>query len=209
MTPCIRPRCPDWLSENWEAWGLEFARRLADNPGYCFQWKQWRGERVNQRLLPLLSDMTEGHCAYCDWFPMNTGTDPTIDHFKPKARFPTQAYCWENLYLCCRHCQEKEDERFTETLLRPDEPGYRFDRFFIYNHQDGTIAANPAASSIDRERASLSIDILKLNSRGRPAARKRELARFRALTVSEQPKWIPLSPFRYLLWDELPSPAAA
>ena len=203
MTPCIRPACPDWLAGHWVEWGADFARRLAADSEYCFQWKQWQGQRVNLRLLPLLSEMTEGHCAYCDWFPMDTGTDPTIDHFKPKARFPREAYCWDNLYLCCRHCQEKADELFTDQLLRPDEVGYRFDAFFIYNHSDGTLSPNPGASETNRERAQLTVEILKLNSRGRPAARKRDLDRFRDLKVAEQSKWIPFSPFRYLLWDEM------
>lgn len=84
MTPCSRPTCPDWLAEHWVEWGEEFARRLAADKKYRFAWKQWQDQRVNLRLLPLLDAMTEGHCAYCDWFPMDTGTDPTIDHFKPK-----------------------------------------------------------------------------------------------------------------------------
>jgi uncharacterized protein (TIGR02646 family) len=184
-------------------WGAEFAQRLAANVNYCFAWKQWQGLRVNQRLLPLLSKMTDSHCAYCDWFPMDTGTDPTIDHFKPKARFPQEAYCWENLYLCCRHCQEKTDDLYTDQLLRPDEIDYRFESFFIYNYIDGTLSPNPDASVINRERARLTVEILKLNSRGRPAARKRELDRFRDLAATERSKWIPSSPFRYLLWDEI------
>ena len=203
MTPCRRPAGPEWLAEHWVEWGAEFAERRAADTAYCFQWKQWQGQRVNQRLLPLLSEMTEGHCAYCDWFPMDTGTDPTIDHFKPKSRFPLVAYCWENLYLCCRLCQEKADALFTEQLLRPDEADYGFERFFIYNHSDGTLSPSPGASATNQERARLTVEILKLNSRGRPAARKRELDRFRDLAATERVNWIPSSPFRYLLWDEV------
>jgi uncharacterized protein (TIGR02646 family) len=203
MMPCERPACPDWLAEHCADWGAEYAASLAENPKYEFAWKKWQGERVNIRLLPLLSGMTEGHCAYCDWFPMDTGTDPTIDHFRPKKRYPREAYVWENLYLCCRHCQEKDNDGFDEALLRPDELGYQYERFFIYNHADGTLSPNPAAEDDDRERARVSIQLLKLNSRGRPAARKRELQRFRDLDRDARREWIPLSPFRYLLWEEL------
>lgn len=116
MTPCTRPPGPDWLVEHWEAWGREYAQRLAREPSYCFQWKQWEKQRVNHRLLPLLHDMTAGHCAYCDWFPMDTGTDPTIDHFKPKARFPHEVYRWENLYLCSA-ARKRELARFRDLPL--------------------------------------------------------------------------------------------
>jgi uncharacterized protein (TIGR02646 family) len=203
MMPCERPPCPDWLAEHCEDWGAEYAVRLAQDPAYRFSWKRWPGARVNHRLLPLLSEMTKEHCAYCDWFPMDTGTDPTIDHFRPKARYPEEAYVWENLYLACRHCQEKDDDDFDESLLRPDEIDYRYERFFIYNHADGTLAPNPAASSADQRRARITIDLLKLNSRGRPAARQRELQRFRDLECGTRREWIALSPFRYLLIEEL------
>lgn len=203
MTPCSRPPCPDWLAEHCEVWGADFASRRAADPTYRFVWKSYEGQPVNQRLLPLLSAMTEGHCAYCDWFPMDTGTHPTIDHFRPKARFPLETYTWENLYLCCRHCQQKHDDRFTDELLRPDEIDYRFERYFIYNFDDGTLSANPAANERDGMRAQLTIDLLKLNSRGRPAARQRELARFRDLDAARRADRIPDSPFRYLLLDTL------
>lgn len=203
MMSCERPECPDWLAAHCEVWGAEYAARLAEDAKYRFAWKRWQGERVNRLLLPLLSEMTAGHCAYCDWFPMDTGTDPTIDHFRPKALFPKFAYVWENLYLSCRHCQEKDDEAFDDALIRPDEQGYRYERFFIYKHSDGTLSANPAATADDQWRARLTIDLLKLNSRGRPAARQRELRRFRDLAGERRRDWIEVSAFGYLLLDEL------
>lgn len=203
MMPCKRPPCPDWLAEHCEEWGAVCVARLSQDPGYRFAWKQWQGQRVNQRLLPLLREMTEEHCAYCDWFPMDTGTDPTIVHFRPKAWFPSEVYVWENLYLACRHCQEKDDAGFDESLLRPDAIGYQYERFFIYNHADGTLAPNPAAAPDDQRRARVTIDLLRLNSRGRPAARRRELQKFRDLEAERRREWIPISPFRYLLLEAL------
>ncbi|MBT8419783.1 MAG: TIGR02646 family protein [Gammaproteobacteria bacterium] len=206
MTPCTRPPSPDWLEEHWETWGREFAKRRDEDSQHRFNWRTWQGKPLNIRLLPLLSEMTDSHCAYCDWFPMDTGTDPTIDHFHPKAHFPQLAYAWENLYLCCRQCQEKDDNRFTEELLRPDEPGYGFERFFIYKYANGEICPNPAATEKEQQRARLTIDIFKLNSRGRPQARKRELKRFRERFHESVPEdrdeWISESPFRYLLCEE-------
>lgn len=201
MMPCQRPACPDWLAAHCEQWGAEYAAKLADNPRHRFAWKSWQGERVNLRLLPPLSDMTEGHCAYCDWFPMDTGTVPTIDHFRPKARFPELAYVWSNLYLACTQCQEKGNA-FDAALIRPDELGYRFEHFFVYNYVDGTLGVNPAAAESDQRRVRITIDIFRLNARGRPVARQRELRRFRCLAREDRPDWIPISPFRYLLIEE-------
>jgi uncharacterized protein (TIGR02646 family) len=203
VNPSVRPSCPSWLEEHWQEWGREFSKKLEENPHYTFAWKQWQGQRVNHRLLPLLQEMTQNHCAYCDWFPADTGTDPTIDHFKPKARFPRDAYHWPNLYFCCRSCQEKDDKHFSEDLLRPDEEGYSFERYFIYNYRDGTIDPNPAANEEDRRRAVLTRDHLRLNSRGRPASRLRELERFRLLRESDRARWLADSPFRFILVDEL------
>lgn len=203
MMPCVRPPAPEFLEHNWRQWGEDYAKRLEENPGYRFAWKKFEGVRVNHRLLPVLSDMTNDHCAYCDWFPMDVGTDPTIDHFKPKSLFPREAYHWGNLYLSCRACQEKDDRNFDERVLRPDEPGYSFERYFIYNFSNGEVEANPAASAEDQERAGVTIKLLKLNSRGRPAARQREIERFFAIEVDRKTEFIDDSPFRYLLYDLL------
>lgn len=206
MNPCTRPASPQWLEEHWQEWGQEYATKLQQDRRYQFNWKQWKGERVNLRLLPLLNGMTEGHCAYCDCFPMDVGTDATIDHFKPKIQFPEEAYHWLNLYLCCRLCQQKDDAHFHEDLLRPDEDGYRFERYFIYSYRDGTIDANPAASDGDRRRALLTIRHLKLNGRALPTARRRALRMFRDLPEEKRAGWLPDSPFRFVLADEV-SPA--
>ena len=172
MKHCTRSPCPQWLEEHWEEWGAEYARRRADNPQYRFAWKQWKGLKTNHRLLPLLKAMTQDHCAYCDC-SMETGTDQTIDHFKPKARFPKEAYRWQNLYLCCRQCQEKDDDHFRENLLRPDEEGYSFERYFTYKYQDGKIAVNLSADEDVQRRAQLTIDYLKLNKSPRPMHARR------------------------------------
>lgn len=203
MRASKRPDCPDWLNENWEAWGREYACRLAENSQYRFQWKQFEGERVNRRLMPLLQQMTDEHCAYCDWYPTDVGTDRTIDHFRPKAQFPVEAYHWPNLYLCCRTCQEKDDHSFSDDLLRPDEAEFSFDRFFIYNYRNGELQSNPEASNDDQCRADLTITHFKLNEGGRPAARKRALEQFRHMDLEFRRDNLASMPFRFLLLHEL------
>jgi len=205
MMACLRPECPVWLDQHWKKWGQQYTNKLQVNPGHQFAWKSFEGFKVNHRLLPLLREMTAEHCAYCDWFPTDVGTDSTIDHFRPKRQYSREAYHWPNLYLCCRTCQSKNDDDFSDDLLRPDETGYDFERFFLYNYRDGTLVANPAASADDRDRATLTIQHLKLNEGGRPAARQRVIDQFRRWSASDRLELIPTQPFRYLLGAELDS----
>ena len=203
MMSCTRPACPDWLDKHWEEWGKEFEQKLQENMAHRFAWKQYDGQKVNYRLLPLLREMTRSHCAYCDWFPTDVGTDETIDHFRPKATFPNEAYLWSNLYLCCRTCQGKNDTEFTDDLLRPDKGEYSFERYFVYNYRDGTLGVNPQANQPDQKRAGLTIQHLKLNLGGRPAARKRAIDQFRDLTPESRDQHLPNMPFRFILSYEL------
>jgi len=205
MRASQRPECPDWLDENWEVWGQEYKDRLAADRKYRFHWKQYKGKKVNHRLMPLLCQMTDEHCAYCDWYPTDEGTDRTIDHFRPKATFPLEAYCWPNLYLCCRICQQKDDHVFTDELLRPDEVDFSFERYFVFNYRNGELQANPHASAADQRRACLTIEHFKLNHGGHPAARKRAIEQFRDITPERRRHHLDTMPFRYLLVDELDS----
>ena len=52
-------------------------------------------------IIPDLRKAYHGICAYtCHWIPTDTGSN-TIDHFKPKARYPQDAYRWDNYQLVC------------------------------------------------------------------------------------------------------------
>ena len=179
MRPFNRLDAPDFLTENWEKWGKEYAARKTANPSYLFNWKQHQGQPVNQRLLPVLREQTQRHCSYCDFFPPRLGDD-TIDHFKPKGgtRFYHSAYQWENLYFYCWHCQKAKGEEFDEALLRPDEPGYSFKRYFIYEADTGEIEVNPAASPEEKHRAEVTIRLLGFNKEGQSIARRREFQFF-------------------------------
>ena len=98
---------PDFLTDKWEQWGLDWERRKSENPGAAFNWRQHENEAVNQKLLPRLKEQTQDHCSFCDHFPVSPPSIETIEHFRPKARFPRDAYRWTNLYFCCTHCQQK------------------------------------------------------------------------------------------------------
>jgi uncharacterized protein (TIGR02646 family) len=180
---------PAFLAANWEAWGIAWEQRHAADPKARFHWHQMDNESVNQKLLPLLKGQTQDHCSFCDNFPVSPPSLDTIEHFRPKSRFPRDAYRWTNLYFCCMWCQQKGDD-FDETALQPDALDYEFDRYFRWDYTRGKIDVNPNASPEDRNRAQVTIVLCKLNE-GHPSLRKREL-RKRAQAPND-----PLDDFAY------------
>lgn len=83
-----REAAPEFLAGRWEAWGREWEER--QRKGGSFHWHQVDGEMVNQRLLPGLRAQTQDHCSFCGAFPVSPPSDPTIEHFRPKSRFPAR-----------------------------------------------------------------------------------------------------------------------
>ena len=132
---------PEFLAAKWQAWGLEWEQRRAEKPGAAFYWHQVEGVPVNQKLLPLLKAQTQEHCSFCDNYPVSPPSIDTIEHFRPKARYPREAYHWPNLYYCCMHCQQKSDS-FDEGALRPDAEDYCFDSYFRWDFTLGIIEPN-------------------------------------------------------------------
>lgn len=177
MKQLIRPEKPQILHENAVQWGNEFAEKRSENSSFQFQWRQIGGKKVNEILREILSNqMTQHHCSYCDGgYPLGASAQQTIDHFRPKSRFPLRVYEWDNLFLCCNVCQNKKLEQFEEALLKPDEEDFKTNRYFMCNFKTGEIEANAHATPEDQVRAHVTIRILGLNDSPRPRARKREL----------------------------------
>jgi len=156
-----------------------------------FSWPTIKGITLNQHLLPALKRMTDEHCAFCDAHPVEGVSNETIDHFRPKSKFPKLCCYWSNLYYACDCCQGHKLERFEPALLRPDASDYDFDRYFIYDHASGEIQINTAATSDDQHRADRTIELLGLNKSGRPKTRKREARIFneKTRTDDERREW--------------------
>jgi uncharacterized protein (TIGR02646 family) len=166
----VRAESPQWLDENWEKWGKQWeAKRNNPKLGNDFQWVQYKGQKVNQMLLSFLIAMTKHHCSYCDKRPIGV---ETIDHFKPKADFPLEAYKWDNLFIACYDCQVSRWEKYQDMLLKPDEIDYEFDKYFFYDFELGELKPKGAEDSIEYLRADFTIKTFRLNERGLPEARK-------------------------------------
>jgi len=155
---------PAFLVDRWEAWGVDWERRKSKNAKARFNWHTFEGKPVNELLLPPLREQTQEHCSFCDSFPVSPPSDDTIEHFRPKGSFPREAYHWENLYFCCRHCQQKFEE-FDEALLRPDADDYDFDQYFRWDFTQGTIEINEHAPVENQKRADVTIRLYRLNEK--------------------------------------------
>lgn len=189
MRRFVRSAEPAFLAARWEEWGLEWEQRRHANAGAQFHWDQVERESVNHKLLPLLKAQTQDHCSFCDNFPVSPPSIDTIEHFRPKAHFPREAYCWANLYFCCMYCQQKSDE-FDEAALQPDAPDFEFERYFRWDHTRGTIEVNELATAEDQARGEATIQLYRLNE-DHPSLRLRAL-RTRARGSDE-----PLDDFPY------------
>ena len=148
---------PKWLIEDCEQWGKDYKESK--------DWSWKVGEKKYKELTSLLKQCSKYHCSYCDSYRIGTrNIKDTIDHFRPKAKFPLIAYQWENLFISCHYCQEKGD-KFDELLLKPDEQDYFFYNYFEYDKKAGKIIPNPNRSSANQERARITIDLFKLNGK--------------------------------------------
>ncbi len=92
MMPCQRGEAPAVLRDGAPKWTAAWLLRRSERPGTVFHWPEVGGEGVNKPITHSLLQMTAGHCAYCDGFPLDELGFPTIDHFRPKSRFPERAF---------------------------------------------------------------------------------------------------------------------
>ena len=194
---------PDFLAANWEAWGLRWEQRKATKPDAAFHWHKLDGEPVNHRLLPPLKRQTQDHCSFCDGFPVAPPGLDTIEHFRPKDKFPREAYHWTNLYFCCPHCQQKGAD-FHEGLLQPDSPDFEFDRYFRWDFTLGKIEVNETAPPTEQQRAATTIKLYRLNEK-HPVQRK--IWAQRRLKLGDDP--LDTFPYRNYIEGDIPAAPTA
>ncbi len=142
---------------------------------------------MNQHIEPLLKELTDDHCSYCDHFPPQR-SDDTIDHFSPKGdeQFYHLAYEWTNLYSGCADCQGEKGTQYDAALLRPDAADFTFERYFVYNYLEHTIEVYPLASHEERHKAEVTIRIFGLNDRkGIKTNRRHAMERFMGMKKEE------------------------
>lgn len=199
MRPATRPPPPDIPLKKIRAWAERYKQRRREKTNPPFQWPQYQRNKLNRVFGAILRTMTQDHCAYCDFYPTFGQGFESIDHFRPKSKFPGAAFNWKNLYLACNHCQNIKLERVSLFLLRPDHPNFQFDRYFLYNPLNGKIEVNPAGSWLEQHRAKVSIAIFGFNEVPMPTLRKQALGMFKTLPEKERRAYLDCLAFRFVL----------
>lgn len=187
MNVCFRGSAPELLDRYGYAIGQEYAAKRRANPSHTFQWPQREGQSVYTVAKTALEVMTQRRCAYCDGHPITAMGEDQIDHFRPKSReeFYELVCAWDNLFLICSACNKAKLNKWDNALLRPDEPGFSFSRFFTYRTDTGALEPNAAGSSEDRHRSQRTIEILDLNRIGACEGR-RQMVRLILAAVSDE-----------------------
>ena len=166
MRKQTRGAVPGFLSSKWEQWGLEWAENLQKEKPAAWNWRQVDNQKVNHKLLPSLKMQAGDHCSFCDAYPVSPPSNETIEHFRPKSKFPQLAWQWENLYFCCDFCQGRKAEQYEEGLLSPDEAGYLFTEYFYQDFTTGRIEIRPDISEDFQSRAKCTLRLYGLNHPG-------------------------------------------
>lgn len=139
MMKIERPSAPDFLKQNYKKWGKQYKKKRDDsNRNNKFDWATHKRQKVNHLLLPILQQMTNYHCSFCDRSELETGGE-TIEHFRPASKFPLLSYVWINLFYCCNHCQKSKGDEPERLLIRPDASGYSFEKYFLFDAATGNI----------------------------------------------------------------------
>ncbi|MCL2640638.1 MAG: TIGR02646 family protein [Phycisphaerales bacterium] len=150
-----------------EKWNNQWVALRNTNPNASFQWYRVENKSAHEHMLPTLYDQSQGHCCFCDAFPVRGVSNDTIEHFRPKSQFPHLAYTWINLYYCCDACQSAKHEQWDDQLLHADADDYQFSRYFEFDFTTGSIKPNSLANEADQKRAAVTITLYGLDSQAR------------------------------------------
>lgn len=175
MNPCHRGAPPLLLERFSNEVTQTYIERRTANPSYRFHWPKREGQSLYAVAREALATMTDSRCAYCDGYPINDTGEEQVDHFRPKTRpeFQHLVCAWDNLFLTCSACNKAKLDQWDDKLLRPDEPGFDFSRYFTYRTDSGELVPNKAGSSEEQYRAMTTISILNLNRAGACIARRK------------------------------------
>ena len=118
-----------------------------------------------------LGSHTGNICWYCERVCFTDaeigGLAPTVDHFRPRSKFPQFAYEWSNWIFSCKRCNEdnKEDKWPIAGFVDPcaDDVSQRPQEYFDYDELTGEIVSKKGLTGAARQKALDTIDDLGLN----------------------------------------------
>ena len=155
---------PDGVAELAREYTQGWVRYFRDREGARptdYRWADFRAA---------LGERSDGACWYCERLcePASYvgGIAATLDHFKPRSRFPELAYEWSNWVFSCRRCNGAKGNQWPENgYVDPadNDAGERPERYFDYDARTHAIIPTSDLSADERRRALDTIDDLGLN----------------------------------------------
>ena len=119
---------------------------------------QWNKHNYWKRVLDDLYAAYSGICAYsCHWISPDTG-GKTVEHFKPKKKYPQYAYRWENYRLVCGVLNGRKGEH--EDVL---DPFAIQEGWFVIDFSTLLVRPGPDISTPDARLVESTINRLGLN----------------------------------------------
>lgn len=97
-----RGRAPDVLTRNRARWTSDLLRAKTPKERERLL-RRYRHQDVKDALVARF----HGKCAYCESFIRHVDYGH-IEHYRPKVRYPKQAFTWSNLVLACGVCNGSE-----------------------------------------------------------------------------------------------------
>jgi hypothetical protein len=122
---------------------------------------QWRSHQYWREVGSELHDTYGGICAYsCHWIPYDTGAD-TVEHFRPKAIYPDEAYEWSNYRLVCATLNGRKGV-YGDVL----DPFLIQDGWFVIDFPSMLVKPDSELAPGSRQSVQATIDRLRLNDEG-------------------------------------------
>ena len=120
--------------------------------------REWKAHRYWQLALDDLYTAYSGICAFsCHWIPPLTG-GKSVEHFKPKSKYPEEAYHWDNYRLVCGTLNGRKG--YHEDVL---DPFTLQENWFVLHFPSLQLRPGEHLSETDDKRVVDTIKRLKLN----------------------------------------------
>lgn len=141
---------------------------------------KWLQENTSNKLPPYwrecLDDLYTAYDGICAYYAIKVDEisgNRTVDHFKPKLKYPNLAYEWDNYRFACGSANSKKRD-FEDVL----DPFSLPDNLFYIHFGTGEVLINPQMDNETTQNAERTINRLSLNDNRLKNRRKEDFLRY-------------------------------
>lgn len=131
-----------------------------------------------------LAALQGARCAYCECDLARDADRPHVEHFRQRSRAPSLTFDWANLFRSCTHEDRcgKHKDRVASTYAHGDilKPDVDRPRQFLLFASDGAVSAREGLDVQAARRATETIRVFRLDSRGLVGTRRSYLEHLEA-----------------------------